>query len=193
MAYKKQTKTIPLNLTRIADETLREQAKDEIGEFIVNEILLAVGEGKSPVEGETFPELNKEYAKREKKGDTTPNLQLEGDLMDALSFVNKAGSSEIEVGILDESQWGKADGHNKFGRKNNNKIPKRRFLPTKSGKFKSHIMDGVKQIIADYVAESQDLQQQNGFDIITTTQEVDFNIDEIINEKGFFDRLFEDK
>jgi hypothetical protein len=178
--YKNQTKTLKLNLSNVSN---KEKVKRDIGEFIVNEMLLKLSDGKSPVAGEKFNKLSDKYASEEKGGDTTPNLELEGDMLDALGFKSTKGSDELVIGILDEKQWGKADGHNKFGKTNNKQIPKRRFIPLKSGKFEKSIMNGVKQIIsANKKTKSRQLDGDVFKILSETSQEVGIALESILDE-----------
>ncbi len=167
-------------------EQERNRVKKEVGDFLVNEILLHVGGGESPVRGEgAFKTLDGDYAKAEKGGNTTPNLDLEGDMLDALGY--KVTGEGLEIGILDENQWGKADGHNKFGRKNNNKIPKRRFIPTKSGNFTKEIMSGVRQIIKE---NSKNRQPEPNENILISEQGTGVDLEAVLG-KSFVDELLD--
>lgn len=136
----------------------RSQAKSEIGDFVVNEILRFVGSGKSPVAGEkaSFPKLDKNYAEDKKGGNTTANLDLQGDMLDALTFKNVAGG--IEIGIFgDEAP--KADGHNNHSGESS--LPRRRFIPDEDQKFRGRIESGVKKIIKEFETGSE-----SGLDIV---------------------------
>lgn len=141
----KVTKKLTLNLSKVPTNK-RPEVKKEIGDLIINEILKSVEQGKSPVSGESkFKKLNKKYAKDQKHGNTTPNLELEGDLLDSLTFKNtKQG---IEVGIFKSSEVPKADGHNNFSGKS--RLPKRRFIPGESQTFKRGIKSEINQIIQE--------------------------------------------
>lgn len=137
----------------------RADAKKEIGDLIVNEILIYLQDGTSPVEGYgKFKKLNKKYAKEMKGGDQTPNLELDGDMLDALKFESKRGA-EIEVGIFKSSQVGKAYGHNS-GMEGHpfleGVVPMRRFIPDEDEQFDEKIIDKVKTIIGDYVDETSE-------------------------------------
>lgn len=152
-------KKLKLNLKGIP-ESQREIAKEDVTDFILNEINRSLASGKSPVAGESFPKLNKEYAKEEKGGNRTPNLQLEGDLLSNLEGFSTIGTNEINIGYQDgnpESE--KADGHNKFtGRKNN--LPKRRFIPSSKQKFDEKIVKGYNRILDSYrVREETELEE----------------------------------
>lgn len=158
-------------------ESSRSRVKKEIGDFIVTEILSQLQDGDSPVVGESFPTLNKQYAKDEKGGDRTPNLDLDGDMLNALTFKNT--DDGIKVGIFKSSELGKADGHNKFSRSNNNRIPQRRFIPKPSQSFDPEIRREVKRIIKENESEGRiSRPSENGefrqtitdFSTVTTTE-----------------------
>lgn len=146
MAIPKEiSKEIQLNLNDVP-RSQRTKAKDEIGEFVVGEILDQLSKGRSPVSGESFKRLSKEYADSKKGGDITPNLELEGDLLNALEY--KRTKDGIKVGIFKSSELGKADGHNNFS--GESKLPKRRFIPDEGQSFKRQINSGVKKFIEEY-------------------------------------------
>lgn len=127
--------------------TSQEKAKQDVGEFVRNEILRFVSSGKSPVAGRgAFDRLNKQYADDKKGGNRTPNLELEGDLLDSLEFTTT--STGIEVGIFDSNEAPKADGHNNFS--GLSKLPTRRFIPDAAESFNGRIMTGVNQILDRY-------------------------------------------
>ena len=115
-----------------------------------------IGSIKSPVAGERFRKLSKKYADAEKQGNRTPNLRLEGDMLEALKF--ESTDDGIEVGVFG-SEAQKADGHNKFtGRKNN--TPKRRFIPTTKQTFKKSITSEIERIQRQYENASQSDTQE---------------------------------
>lgn len=133
-----------LNLTKIPTAKWS-SVKQEIGHFIVNEILLFVGRGESPVAGQrAFKKLSSPYAKAEKRGDRTPNLDLEGDMLDALTF--KDTPLGISVGIFDAKQAPKAHGHN-TGFDGERPDLRRAFIPDENETFKQSIMAGVNGIL----------------------------------------------
>jgi hypothetical protein len=184
--YPKQTKKIKLDLSEIPLSN-RAAVKKEIGDFIVTEMLLSISEGKSPVSGRSgFKKLNKQYAKDEKGGDINPNLELEGDLLDALRAENRKGD-EIEIGIFKSSEQGKADGHNNLSGKS--KLPTRRFIPDEKESFKRNIMNGVKQIITDNKVQTR---QDAEFDTTIRLEQEQTGIDlQSVLGRSFLDELFE--
>lgn len=185
-------KALRLDLENIPAED-RARAKREVGNYIINEILRFLERGKSPVEGETFPKLDKEYADAQKQGDRKPNLQLEGDLLDALKFVNTAEG--IRIGIFKDGEQAKADGHNKFsGAKNN--APKRRFIPGEGQDFSREIMGEVNKILQGFRREPERQEERDdGFfdefnqsvDItVIDEQDIGLNINENTSVSTFF-------
>jgi hypothetical protein len=147
---KRTTAKIDLGLTGLP-QSLKKKIQDDVGEFLVEQVLLSVGEAKSPVSGESFRALSKEY--KQKKidlgGTGAPNMELNGDMLDSLTY-KKTGNG-IELGFFDEQAW-KADGHLKFSGEENN-TPKRRFLPAQGQKFKSAIEIEIERIIQERVDE----------------------------------------
>jgi hypothetical protein len=123
----------------------RSSVATQVGELLVDEILRKVSTGTSPVEGRCrFKILNKEYAEDEKFGNRTPNLDLEGDMLNALDY-RVTGNTKLEVGIFKSSEVPKADGHNNFS--GQSKLPERRFIPDDSEAFKKDIQGRIKQLV----------------------------------------------
>ena len=144
-------KELSLNLNRIPTDRI-EAAKNEVGEFIVNEILRSVSSGRSPVMGRgSFKALNAEYAEAEKGGNRLANLELEGDMLDALEY--RPTGVGVKVGIFESSQVPKADGHNNFS--GDSKLPTRRFIPDSSESFNPRIENGINRILDGYRVDDQ--------------------------------------
>ena len=133
-----------LGLNKVPDNQ-KNRIVREIGNLLVDEILRKVSGGNSPVKNRgRFKILDKEYANDEKFGNRNPNLDLDGDMLNSLTF--RSRGSKIEVGIFDRSQVPKADGHNNFS--GQSKLPVRRFIPNTNEKFDDDITSRVKKIIA---------------------------------------------
>ncbi len=130
------------------------QIKNEVGTYIIEEILSNVSKGKSPVDGQSWKaSLSPKYAKQKSKisSATIANMELHGDMLDSLEF--KKRSDGVEVGIFDYEQAQKADNHNKFSSSSmKTKVPKRQFIPKDRQRFKAEIMREVNRII-DYYKE----------------------------------------
>lgn len=123
----------------------------ETGELLVEQILLATAEARSPVVGERFKALSKDYKARKvaQGGQPTPDLELDGAMKDALTF--KPTATGLEIGFFGK-QAGKADGHNNFS--GNSAIPQRRFLPGEGQSFKPEIEGMVQGIIDEKLGEA---------------------------------------
>lgn len=138
---------------KVRSPELRDQIKQQVGDYLLSAIQREVGHDTSPVSGEgDFKKLSPEYAAFKKKevGNKEPNLELSGDMMNALDW-RDTGSTKIEVGIFGD-QAPKADGHNNLS--GESQIPTRRFLPDVGQRFTSKIEDDVRQIIANAIADS---------------------------------------
>jgi hypothetical protein len=130
-------------------KSLRSELVNEVGDYLVQSILDYVGEAKSPVSGGKYKsKLNPNYAKAMKGGDTLANLDLNGDMLNALTFKADISSGKITVGIFDEEQAIKSYNHNK-----GDTLPKRQFIPEEDQKLKSEIIRGVNRIISEYLEE----------------------------------------
>jgi hypothetical protein len=117
---------------------------EEVGTYLVEQILLTLGDAKSPVAGESFKSLSKNYKKikEQQGGNGIPDLELTGAMKDALTF--EATEDGLEIGFFGD-QAGKADGHNNFS--GESKIPKRRFLPGEGQTFKRDIVSTVDMLV----------------------------------------------
>jgi hypothetical protein len=178
LALEKIAKTIDLDLSSVP-KSKHSEVKKEVGDFVKDEILRSLSVGESPVEGETFKKLDKEYADEHKGGNRTPNLELDGDLLDALTY--KPTDSGLEIGIFKSSELGKADGHNKWQRANNNRIPKRRFIPRDSQKFDKSIRSGIKDIVDEYKEETRK-PFESIFSIEESPERVEIQVGDLFND-----------
>jgi len=129
------------------------EVKEEIAEFLLDTVLDYVSRGQSPVDGDAFDGLSKNYlpVKKKKTGSTVPNLELSGGMLDDLK--TKIIGNTLEIGLFKDSASElsllKADNHNKFtGKSRNTGVPKRAFIP-KDGDYDEEIMDSIREIIAD--------------------------------------------
>jgi len=139
------------------DSDEREELMNEVGEYIFSEILDYVGQGISPITGKPFKSLSEKYADEEKFGDRKANLDLSGSMLRALEMEVEA--DKIRIGIFDDDEEAaKAYGHNTGFEGHpflDGKAPKRQFIPTSGQYFASEIMDGILELIDDYVSEVQ--------------------------------------
>lgn len=152
------SKTLRLDLSGIPSSSIA-SAKQEVGDYLIEEILRNVGDGKSPVNGENWKRLSKQYADEFKGGNTTPTMQLFGDLLDSLK-AEDVGSDLLKIGHFG-AQAPKADGHNQLSVEAKlwaaaKDFPKRRYIPGEGQKFKSSIERGIDEILGSY-REKEDL------------------------------------
>lgn len=129
----------------------RADVLDEVADALVEGALDMIGEGRSPVYGTKWKGLSKIYKRRklEEGGKPIANLELSGDLLDALEAkVRRVGPiGVVEYGIFDQDQVDKADGHNNLS--GNSSLPLRRFVPGPGEGFADRIQSRVDQIVAD--------------------------------------------
>lgn len=116
-------------------------------------MLSDIGDGVSPVTGSSFPALSKEYkARKGEVASPVPNLELSGDLLDA--FDVRVKGSQLEVGVFDGAQAGKADGNNRgtYGKTTRTRSRyARTFIPyRKDQKLSPRIRGAIKEVLEDY-------------------------------------------
>lgn len=125
----------------------RKKALTDVGEFLVEQVLDYVGQGKSPVTGVgDFKKLNKAYADKEKAGDRVSNMDLNGSMLDSLTF--KVKGSKVIIGIFDKDEAIKSYNHNV-----GDTLPKRQFIPDEDQTFKKPIRDNIEMIVDEYMEE----------------------------------------
>lgn len=145
----------------IASDEVKERIAERVGDYLVEQILDSVGSARSPVQGESFSPLSKDYKdyKKEQGANPVANMELKGDMLNSLTF--KATDNGVEVGFFDDQAW-KADGHNHFSEASVHAIaPKRRFLPDEGQNFKPEIQRGVDAIIAEEVVKDIELSRED--------------------------------
>lgn len=181
---------IPLDLSKVPMGQ-RKQAKQEVGNFVVNEILRFVEQGNSPVKNlGKFKQLTEKYAQENKGGNRTPNLELFGDMLDSLTSRNRKDG--VEVGIFARSEVPKADGHNNFS--GDSKLPQRRFIPEENQTFKRRITSGIKDIVQSFEGTGE--APPPGFNLSTAAlgvegeATIEIAVDDILGQ-SLFDSLFE--
>jgi hypothetical protein len=132
----------------------RKAALNEVADYLHETVLSKIGSAVSPVAGGKWKQtLSADYKaiKQKISGSAIPNMELYGDMLDAL--VTKAFTATDQVALVIEgAQAEKADGHNKLtGRKNF--TPERQFIPGADDKFKADILAGIKRIVKSYDSE----------------------------------------
>lgn len=129
----------PANASRIV--------KEEIRDYVKEQVLSYIGEGKSPISGGAWKRsLSPEYKKIKKEFSSSlfANMELKGDMLDALAVTSKSGT-KLSLEITGADEVAKADGHNNFSGKSS--LPPREFIPKSGETFKAAILDGIKAII----------------------------------------------
>lgn len=133
----------------------RRDTLETVGQYLVEQILESVGRAKTTVAGGKYKAtLSKEYLKVKEglSSSSIPNMELSGDMLDALEY--KITGDKVEVGIFDYDQAQKADNHNKFSSASTKtKVPQRQFIPNnKNGeRFRADIQREINQIIIEAV------------------------------------------
>lgn len=188
------SKELTLDLSDIPRNKVKE-AKEEVRAYLIDEILRSVEQGVSPVEGEgRFRILTPDYAREEKGGNRTANMELEGDMLNALTSKNKRGD-KIEVGIYGANAP-KADGHNQISgeakawasRTGRSKY-KRRFIPDERQTFSKKIMDGVDDILDEYRVEGVEVGQVES--TVTTEETTQVTVSDLFSDRAI-DALLKD-
>jgi len=125
-----------------------------VGDYLIEQILLAASDAKSIVAGESFPKLSKSYRQyKESEGlGGKPNLTFEGDLLDALKRRYGDDEDAIKIGWFGK-QAGKADGHANLS--GDSPIPTRRTIPGEGQSFKPSIRKEIERIIADAIKDEE--------------------------------------
>jgi len=133
----------------------RTSALNEIKDFLLDQILVDVGNQKSSVSGSRWPSLSRLY-KKEKGKVASPiaNLELTGKMLDNLKVVKRDSNLRIEVrGSLNMK---KADNHNHLRKFGSPTLPKRQFMPNEnkpsevSTPFRPGIMREITKIIKEH-------------------------------------------
>jgi hypothetical protein len=140
------SKTIDLKIPSGIPAEVADEIKQQVGDYLVAAILDEVGGGASPVSGKDFPQLSKDYADDQKGGRRLANLDLEGDMLNALTF--EPTTKGVKVGIFDSDQAIKAFNHN-----TGDTLPKRSFIPSPKESFTKSIESEVAGIVAKALKE----------------------------------------
>lgn len=147
---------------------LRPRVRREVGEFLLEQTLVSLGEGKTPVSrGEYKRSLSKEYRefKSESGRNSFADLEFEGDLKDSFKF--RSTDKGIKIGHFGK-EAGKADGHNNFSGKST--LPRRQYLPEKDQSYKRNIQTEIDRIIADAIVEKAPISESKLRGIETKTE-----------------------
>jgi hypothetical protein len=138
------------------DTAQKEEIKEEIAEYIYDSILKDTSEQKSAVTGKKFKALSKDYKKiKSKIALGVANLELTGDMLNALEY--KTYRDGIEIGIFDPDEAQKSDNHNKFSAKSRKtKVPERQFIPRQGETFRAGIIKEVTLLAEELKDDFED-------------------------------------
>ncbi len=155
-----------------APKAIKSKIQQEVGEFLVEQVLASMSKSESPVEGgEWKPDLSPKYKKKKISEGLggKPDLEASGGMKDQISF--KKTDDGIKLGVFGDKAW-QADGHVHFSTDSKDATaPKRAFLPEKGQTFDDEILDGVEKIIADNLVSSEALSKED-FEDIGTRQDL---------------------
>lgn len=145
----------PFKLTGVnVPKENREEALEAVADFLKESALSEIGAGRSPVQGGPWKKsLTPEYKERKKEesSSVTANLELSGDLLDALD-VKARSMSKLFYGVEGSKELaGKAEGNNigSYGR-NPDEGKARRFIPEEGETFKPSIISGMRAILQEF-------------------------------------------
>lgn len=147
----------PFELTGVAAPKKakdRERALKEAAEFVKTEVLDYVAQSKTPVAGGSFKKtLSPDYKRKklEEGGSGRADLELSGDMLDALEVARKRGKM-LSLQITG-AEAPKADGHNNHS--GSSKLPERIFIPKEGGNFKPAILSGLKRLLEEHTDEEE--------------------------------------
>lgn len=142
----------PFDLVGVAKPKRRNiaAARREIADYVLDEVLNYVGDGKSPVKNGTWKRsLTPEYKKRkaELSSELFANMELTGEMLDSLEVtVRRDGKLELKI---EGDQAPKADGHNNHSGRS--PLPAREFIPKKGQTFKRQITSGIREIAREAI------------------------------------------
>lgn len=130
----------------------RREALEAAADYVKEQILLFSGEGKTSVAGGLWKRgLSPEYKeeKAEESSVTYSNVELTGDMMDALEVEPEGERLRVEI---TGDQRDKAEGNllGSYGREPN-EDKAREFMPHKRGQhFRKEIIDGLRELLESY-------------------------------------------
>lgn len=143
-------KTLNLDIPR----ENRKEALEAAAEYLKTAMLDYIGSGNSPVSGfGKFPGYTPAYktVKGEQSSSSTVNLELTGELLDALDVSIKGGKLAVDV-VGDSELRGKAEGNNlgTYGQSKPIAGKARRFIPVEDETFKRGILTGLRDILSEF-------------------------------------------
>lgn len=139
----------PFELVGVTPKKGKSKALQEIAKYVHETILSDVGESRSPITGQKWKSLSKDYKKFKVSEGGTPiaNLELEGKMLSALKVTSDGSQITVQIS---GTQGDKADGHNNHS--GESRLPLRRFIPLEDDgdTFRAGIQRGIKDIIGSF-------------------------------------------
>lgn len=134
----------------------RDDALEAVANFLLEESLMEIGSGRSPVDdGPWKRTLSPEYKKKklDESSVTFANAELSGELLDALK-AEPVSRNRLFYGV-EGDQAGKLEGNNigSYGRPSGDESVARRIVPLEGETFKPKIIEGMRDILKDYADE----------------------------------------
>lgn len=126
----------------------RSEALRDVADFVHESVLSNCGAGRTSVAAGAWKRgLSKEYKKRKAEESSVgfANMELHGDMLDALEVAIKRGRLTLQI---EGDQAPKADGHNNHS--GDSALPLRQFIPRKDETLTREIWRGVRDILEEY-------------------------------------------
>lgn len=151
--------TLDLFEGRRLSAAAKEQVREQVGQYLVEQTLADIASAKSPVAGEgSFPALKKgpyREKKLEELGTAKADQQFSGETLDEFDF--KSTSNGIKIGVFGD-RAPVFDGHNNLSGKSS--LPRRRSLPDEGQKYRPEIEKEINRIIADVAREDLGISRE---------------------------------
>ena len=128
------------------------EVSEEVGEFLLTQVLEDIAKGISSVSGRKWKGLSPQYkdVKAKETSAVKANLELTGEMLDDLDWRLK--NKRIEIGwFKDKDQTIKAFNHN-----TGDTLPKRQSIPRPSEKFRPGIRKEMDAIINEVLRDNED-------------------------------------
>jgi len=131
---------------------IRKEVREEIADFILENVLKDTARGISAVFGDKWPGLSKDYKalKQEQGGTNKADLRLEGDMLSALEIRIQGAKIILQV---KGKQGDKARGHNQHAGDEHKTLPIRQFIPEQG---KDELRPGLMRQINSIISDAED-------------------------------------
>lgn len=152
------------------NSSAKQQVQQDVGDYLVEQTLLAVSKARSPVEGAEYrPTLSPKY-KKIKVADglsDKPDMENSGSMLNALTW--RPTEDGIQLGVFDPDQAAKADGHNQFSGRAT-PLPVRQWLPNSGEEYSKKIMIEAEKMVSEAIVETTDVKPDDFNNVETKSQ-----------------------